>query len=152
MLHLPPSLGYNDFNNLVMQNLWWLPNKILRHIHKKRFSVFLGRFLRICNKSVQKVLKRAKKLYGYQKRRILRCFRIRLKSFEKMHPKKVISKNVTELYALFSLLLMFVKLVLLVHFLVHFFTTFPTDSKSAWNSAFFDIFFDFFQNFFFGSY
>ncbi len=44
-----------------MQTLWWLPNKILRHIHKKRFSVFLSRFLRICNQSVQKVLVRAKK-------------------------------------------------------------------------------------------
>jgi hypothetical protein len=39
-----------------MQTLWWLPNKILRHIQKKRFSVFLSRFLRICNQSVQKVL------------------------------------------------------------------------------------------------
>ncbi len=50
------TIGYNDFNNLVMQTLWWLPNKILRHIQKKRFSVFLSRFLRICNQSVQKVL------------------------------------------------------------------------------------------------
>ncbi len=34
--------------------------------------------------------------------------------------------------ALFSLLLMFVKLVLLITFLVHFLTTFSTDSKSVW--------------------
>ncbi len=27
------SVRYNDFNNLVMQTLWWLPNKILRHNH-----------------------------------------------------------------------------------------------------------------------
>ncbi len=55
------SVGYNDFNNLDMQTLWWLPNKILRHIHKKRFSVCLSRFLRICNQSLQKVPIRAKK-------------------------------------------------------------------------------------------
>ncbi len=57
------ALGYNDFNNLVMQTLWWLPNKILGHIHKKRFSVFLSRFLRICNQSVQQVLIRAKQCF-----------------------------------------------------------------------------------------
>ncbi len=34
------AVGYNNFNNLDMQTLWWLPNKILRHIHKKIFSVF----------------------------------------------------------------------------------------------------------------
>jgi hypothetical protein len=34
------ALGYNDFNNLVMQTLSWLPNKILRLIHKIRFSFF----------------------------------------------------------------------------------------------------------------
>jgi hypothetical protein len=38
-----------------------LPNKILKYIHKKRFSIFLSCFLRIGNQSVQKVLKRAKK-------------------------------------------------------------------------------------------
>ncbi len=49
--------------------------------------------------------------------------------------------------ALFSLLLMFVKLVLLItFFLVHFFTT---DSKSVWNSASFDTVFDFFNKIFF---
>ncbi len=51
-------------------------------------------------------------------------------------------------YALFALLLMFIKLVLLITFLVHFLKTFSTDLKSAWNSAFIDTFFDFFkQNF-----
>jgi hypothetical protein len=34
------TAGYNDFNNLVMQTLRWLPNKILRHIHKKDFPFF----------------------------------------------------------------------------------------------------------------
>jgi hypothetical protein len=91
----------------VQQPFWWLPNKILRHIHKKRFSVLLSRFLRICKLSVQKVLKRAKKFFfkfnlGVKKRRISRWFRIRSKSFEKMHPKKVISKNVTEICTFFT--------------------------------------------------
>jgi hypothetical protein len=60
-----------------------------------------------------------------------------------MHQKKLLEKTWRK-YALFLLLLMFVKLVLLIT-LVHFLTTFSTDSKSAWNSAFFDTFFDFFQ-------
>ncbi len=34
------ALGYNDFNNMIMQTLWWLPIKILRHIHKKDFPFF----------------------------------------------------------------------------------------------------------------
>ncbi len=64
-LHGIPTLylGYNDFNNLVVQTLWWLPIKILRHIHKKRYFVFLSRFLRICNQSVQKKLIRAKQIF-----------------------------------------------------------------------------------------
>ncbi len=61
------TIGYNDFNNLDMQTLWWLPSKILRHIHKKRFTVFLSRFLRICNQSLQKVIKRAKKKFLFKK-------------------------------------------------------------------------------------
>ncbi len=139
-----------------MQTLWWLPNKVLRHIHKKRFSVFLSRFLRVCNRSVQKVQIRAKRIfyykirYGYQNMffyflsRFLRiwlqslpkvliwskkkflwknCHKTQnftlisnpLKKVWKNEPKKVISKNVTEI-CIFSLLLMFVKLVLLVTF------------------------------------
>ena len=80
------ALGYNDFNNLDMQTLWWLLNKILRHIYKKTISVFLSRFLRICYQSLQKVLIRAKKFFikkfnmGIKKRRISRWFRIRSKS------------------------------------------------------------------------
>jgi hypothetical protein len=91
-----------------MQTLWWLPNKILRHIHKKRFSAFLSRFLRICNQIVQKVVIRAKKNFikkfnmGIKKRRISRWFWIRWKSFEKMYLKKVISKNVTEIGTFFT--------------------------------------------------
>ncbi len=139
-----------DFNNLVMQTLWWLPIKILRHIHKKRFSVFLSRFLRICNQSVQKVLIRAKTFFflinmGIKKRRISRWFRIRWKSFEKMHPKKVISKNVTEICTFFTFTHVRQTCFACTFFLVHLFTIFSTDSISAWHSAFSDSFFDLFQ-------
>ncbi len=48
----------------------------------------------------------------------------------KICTKKVISKNVTEICT-FSLLHMFVKLVLLINFFLHFLTTFSTESKSA---------------------
>jgi hypothetical protein len=54
-------------------------------------------------------------------------------------------------YALFTLLLMFVKLVLLFTFCIPFFKTFWADFlKLAWNFAFFDTFFDFLKkkNFF----
>ncbi len=71
------------------------------------------------------------------------------KGLKKCTKKKLLAKTWRK-YALFSLLLMFVKLVLLItFFLVHFFTTFSTDSKPAWNSAFFDTFFDFFKKIFF---
>ncbi len=140
-----PTLGYNNFNNLFMQTLWWLPNKILRHIHKKRFSVFLSRFLRICSQSLQKVLIRKKKSkkkinMGIKKRWISRWFRIRWNFFEKMQYKKVISKTVTEKCPFFTFT--HVRQIFFAYnfFLVHFFTTFSTDSKSAWNPAFFDIY------------
>jgi hypothetical protein len=61
----------------------------------------------------------------------------RLKSFEKCTKK---SLNMTEICT-FSLLLMFVKLVLLITFLVHCLTTFSMDLKSARNSAFLIYFF-----------
>jgi hypothetical protein len=44
-----------------------LPIIILRHIHKKRYSVFLSRFLRICNQSVQKVTAPVFKLLNLEK-------------------------------------------------------------------------------------
>jgi hypothetical protein len=46
-------VGYNDFYNLVILTLWWLPNKVLRYIHKKDFP-FFSRFMRICIKSLEK--------------------------------------------------------------------------------------------------
>ncbi len=61
------------------------------------------------------------------------------KVLKKCTQKKLVAKTWRK-NALFYLLLMFVKLVLLITFFMHFLTTFPTDSKSAWNSAFFDTF------------
>jgi hypothetical protein len=82
---------------------------------------------------------------GIKKRRISRWFRIRWKRFKKMHTKKLLA-NIWRKNALFWLLLIIVKLVLLITFFCTFFTTFSTDSKSAWNSAFFDIFYDLEKN------
>ncbi len=116
------TVGYNNFNNLVLQTLWWLPNKILRHIHKKRFSVFLSRFLRICNQSVQKKLKRTKKnfvlrtsIWGSKNTEFDADFESDEKVLKKCTQKRLLAKTWRK-YALFPLLLMFVKLVLLVTF------------------------------------
>ncbi len=126
------TLGYNDFNNLVMQTLWWLHNSILRHIYKKRFYVFLGRFLRFCNQSMKKVLKWPLNFFFFLNQK--RC-QIRWKSFEKMHQKKVNSKNVTEKCTFFVFTHVRQNCFACNFFLVHFLTTFSTDLKSAWNSA-----------------
>jgi hypothetical protein len=40
----PCTLGYNDFHNLVMQTLCWLPYKVLSHIHKKKIFCFFEPF------------------------------------------------------------------------------------------------------------
>ena len=79
------------------------------------------------------------------KRRISGWFRIHWKSFEKIHPQKFISTNVTEICTFFTFTYVRQTCFACNFFLVHFFTTFSTDSKSAWNSGFFDIFLDFFQ-------
>ncbi len=85
--------------------------------HIKRVTIYWWNTAHLqskCTKSANKSKKIYKKIqYGYQKRKISCWFRIRWKSFEKTHPKTVFSKNVTEICP-FSLLLMFVKLVLLV--------------------------------------
>ncbi len=39
---------------------------ILKHIHKKTFSVFLSRFVRVWLQSLQKVLIRAKQLFSFR--------------------------------------------------------------------------------------
>ncbi len=152
------GVGYNDFNNLDMQTLWWLPNKILRHIHKERFSVFLSRFLRICNQSLQKVLIRATKIFSLKNLIWVSKnaeFHADFESVEKVLKKCTIKKLLAKMWrkkALFHFLLMFVKLFLLITFFGAFFTTFSTVSKSVWNSAFFVSFLIFFQKVFFGSY
>ncbi len=112
----------------------------------------MSRFLHICNQSAQKVLIRAtttkfikKFKMGIKKRRISRWFWIRWKSFEKINPKKVISKNVTEICNFFTFTHVHQTCFACNFFWRLFFTTFSTDSKSAWNSAFFDIFFYFFE-------
>jgi hypothetical protein len=75
--------------------------------------------MRICIQSFKKMLKRAKKNFSSKIQ------------YEYQTIKKVISKTVKK-YALFPLLLMFVKLVSLIDsFLMHLFTTFSTDLKSA---------------------
>ncbi len=109
-----------------MQTLWWLHSLILRHIHKKRFSVFLSHFLRICGQSFKEVLIRAKKnffskiQYGYQK---MQNFSLISNPLKKVIKKKLLAKTWRK-YTLFSLLLMFVKLVLLITFFGEFFNNF----------------------------
>jgi hypothetical protein len=94
--------------------------------------------MRICIQSLELMLIREKKFFlqkfnmGIKTRRISHIFQIHWKI--KKITKKVISKNVME-YALFLLLLMFVKLVLLITFWVHFLKSFSTYLKSAWNST-----------------
>ena len=87
------TVGYNYFNNLVMQTLWWLPIKILRNIHKKRFSVFLSCFLRFCNQSVQKVLIKAKKNFYYKTAKFYAAFKSLKKVLKKCTQKKLLAKT-----------------------------------------------------------
>jgi hypothetical protein len=93
---------------------------MLRHINKKRFSVF-SRFLRICNHSLQKVQIRAKKIillknsiWVSKNAEFHADFESVVKVLKKC-TKKVIGKNMTEICA-FSHLIMFVRLVLLITF------------------------------------
>ncbi len=53
--HCICTVGYNDFNNLVLPGRWWLLNLILRHIYKKTnfpfFSAFSSAFaFKVCKK------------------------------------------------------------------------------------------------------
>ncbi len=123
------ALGYNDFNNLVMQTLWWLPNKILRHIHKKDFPFFEPFPAYLQSKCTKSANKRQK--YFFYKNSIWVSknaeFHADFESVEKVlikwTQKKLLEKTWRK-YALFSLLLMFVKLVLLVTFFCAFFISF----------------------------
>jgi hypothetical protein len=132
-----------------MQTLWWLPNKILRLIHKKKISAFWAFPAHLqskCTKSANKSKKNflvKNSIWVTKNAEFHADFESVEKGLKKFTQKKLLAKTWRK-YALFSLLLMFVKLVLLVTFLVHFFTTFSTDYKSAWNSAFLISFFIFF--------
>ncbi len=135
-----------------MQTLWWLHNQILRYIHKKRFSVFLSRFLRICSQSSKKVqIWPKKKLfwqksYNVSKTQNFTLILNLLKKLWKIAPKKVISKTSLTNMSKNEKSAFFHHIFANYFFLVHFFKTFLMDSKSAWNSAFFDTFFDFKKN------
>ncbi len=120
------------------------------------FFDFLSRFLRVWLQSLKKVQIWPKNFFfekiekSVKKRRISRWFRIRWKSYEKMHQKKVISKTSLTNMSKSEKSAFFRHVFAYNFFLVHFFKTFSTDLKSAWNSAFLDTFFDFVQkNFFF---
>ncbi len=78
-----------------------------------------------------------------KKHRISCWFRICWKSFEKMHTKKA---ETWRKYALFTLLLMFVKLVLLITFLYAFFNNFLNGSKISVKFCVFWCLFWLFQN------
>ncbi len=72
----------------------------------------------------------------YQKTQNLTLISNPLEKFVKNLPKKVIRKMWGK-YALFLLLLMFIKLVFLITFWGEFFWDFSTDLKTSWNFAFF---------------
>ncbi len=93
------ALGYNDFNNLVMQTLWWLPNKILRHIHNKRFPFFepfpahlQSKLTKSANKS-KKVFLIKKIQYMCQKTQNFTLISNPFKKFWNNAPKKIILAN-----------------------------------------------------------
>ncbi len=113
-----------------MQTLWWLHCKILRDIKKKTIFRFSEPFpAHLQTKSEKSAYKSKKNVFlqkfnmGIKKRRISRWFRIGWKRFEKMHQKMSLSKTWRK-YALFSLLLMFVKLILHITFFGAFFNNF----------------------------
>ncbi len=124
------------FYNLVMQTLWWLHNYILRYIHKKRFSVFLSRFLRICSQSSKKVLIWPKKFFFFTKSKKVSKnaeFHADFESVEKVLKKCIKKKLLAKTWrknAHFSLLFMFVKLVLLITF---FWCIFSQLFQRIWN-------------------
>ncbi len=119
------------------------------------FFDFLSRFLRVWLQSLKKLLIWPKNFFfekiekGVKKRRISRWFRIRWKSCEKMHQKKVIGKTSLTNMSKSEKSAFFRHVFANNFFWVNFFKTFSTDSKSAWNSAFFDTFSEFFKKYFF---
>ncbi len=97
--HCP--LGCNDFNNLVMLTLWWLPNQFLRHIHKKYFPFFWAVHLR--SKFTKSANKRRKFFFLQEFNLDIKKtaeFHADFESIENVFKKcvnKVISKDVTEI-------------------------------------------------------
>ncbi len=142
------TLGYNDFNNLDMQTLWWLPNQILRHIFFWAVScAFVIKVLQkvLIKKKIQKIQ------YGYQKTQNFTLISNQLKKFLKKCTIKKLLAKMWRKKALFSLFTHVRQIFFAYNFFwCIFLTIFSTDSKSAWNSAFFIIFSDFFQHIFLG--
>ncbi len=85
------TVGYNDFNNLVLPGRWWLLNWILRHIYKKAFQFFSAVSsafaFKVCKKCWYEKKKMSKMQYGSQKHRIWCWFRIHWKSCKKISRK-----------------------------------------------------------------
>ncbi len=140
-----------------MQTLWWLPNKILRHIHKKRFSRFLEPFPALLQSKCTKSAKEEKKIfylkiqYGYQKTHIFTLISNPLKKFWKNAPKKVISKNVTEICTFFTFPYVRRTCFACNFFWVHFLQLFQQNRNQREILRFFDIFiFIFFKTIFWG--
>ncbi len=86
-------LGYDDFNNLVALIRWWLHNLILRHVYKKRFSFFQPHL----HSKFRKNANRSKKMSWKIQYRDYAAFKYLEKVLKKC-TKKVISKNVTEIF------------------------------------------------------
>jgi hypothetical protein len=101
------GVGYNDFNNLVRQNLWWLPKKIVRHIHKKRFSIFWAVSCAFAIKVYKKCQEEQNFLllkYSLWVSKNAEChadFEF-IEKVLKNAPTKSISKNVTDIYTFYA--------------------------------------------------
>ncbi len=138
---------------MVMQTL--MPNQILRHIYRKGFLFFelfsahlQWKFTKSVNKSKQNVSFKIQ--YGYPKNADSHA----AESVEKVlknTPREVISQNVTEICT-FSLLFIFVQLVLLITFFGAFFKNFFNGFKIRVKSCAFLYLFWFKKKNFFKSY
>ncbi len=113
---------------------------------KKRFSHLLSRFLHVCLESLQKVLIWPRTIFFLKKVSKYAEFHTDFKSVEKVlkeFTKKVLTK-MWRRYALFPLLLMFVKLVLLIcnyfwYIFLNFFNGLEISMKSCVFCTFFDL-------------
>jgi hypothetical protein len=124
------TIGYNEFNSFILLTRWWLQSLILYKNRILLFELFCSHLPSKFRKSanmIQKIFLCTNSIW-VSKRRILFWFRIGWKNFKTFHRKKLWTKMWWK-YALFSLLLMFVKFVSLITFV-------STDLKPAWNSVF----------------